>query len=158
MHVFCLTRGPTHSWRNGDAQCCQLSNTADPFSDLFPFKKAPKPYLVSENRRYCCVSNRSCCPSAHTPLSRSLSVRQLGSARTHLSLALSLCICSVSVQHAAEMSSALIQLNTDINNYVACFSNFTCKYSQNHSTAIVFILCAFDFIRRRLDYQDFCAD
>ncbi len=30
-----------------------------------------------------------------------------------------------------------------------------CKYSRNHSTAIVFIVCVFDFIRRRLDYQDF---
>ncbi len=47
--IFCLTRGPTRSWRNGDAQCCQLSNIADPFSN-FPFKKALKPYLVSENR------------------------------------------------------------------------------------------------------------
>ncbi len=38
------------------------------------------------------------------------------------------------------------------------FSNFTCKYSRNHSTDVVIILCVFDFIRRRLDYQDFCAD
>ncbi len=30
-----------------------VSNIAEPFSDFFPFKKAPKPYLVSENRRYC---------------------------------------------------------------------------------------------------------
>ncbi len=29
---------------------------------------------------------------------------------------------------------------------------------KNHSTAIVFILCVFDFIRQRLDYQDLCAD
>ncbi len=29
------------------------------------------------------------------------------------------------------------------------------QYSRNHSTAIVFILCVFDFIRRQLDYQDF---
>ncbi len=36
-------RCPTRSWRNGDAQCCQLSNIADPFSDVFPFKIAPKP-------------------------------------------------------------------------------------------------------------------
>ncbi len=35
-----LTRGPTCSWRNGDAQCCQLSNIADPFSDFFPPKKS----------------------------------------------------------------------------------------------------------------------
>ncbi len=48
--IFCLTRGPTRSWRNGDAQCCQLSNIADAFKNFFPFKKALKPYLVSENR------------------------------------------------------------------------------------------------------------
>ncbi len=36
-------------------------------ANFFPFKKAPKPYLVSENRV-------SCCPSAHTPLSLSLSL------------------------------------------------------------------------------------
>ncbi len=90
MRIFCLTRGPTRSWRNGDAQCCQVSNIADPFSDFFPFKKAPKSYLVSENR---CTSARSCFPSAHT----------------HISL--SLCVCSVSVQRAADKCSALIQLN-----------------------------------------------
>ncbi len=49
----------------------------------------------------------------------------------------------------------LIQLNTDI---VACFSNFTCKYNQNHITATVIILCVFYLIRQRLDYKDFCAD
>ncbi len=95
MRIFCLTRGPTRSWRNGDAQCCQVSNIADPFSDFFPFKKAPKSYLVSENRWYCRTSARSCFPSAHT----------------HISLSLSLCVCSVSVQRAADKCSALIQLN-----------------------------------------------
>ncbi len=92
--IFCLTRGSTHSWRNGDAQCCQLSNSADPFSDFFPFKKPSKPNLVSENLRY--GRARSCSPSA----------------RTHLSLSLPLCVCSVSVQRVAERSNALIQLNT----------------------------------------------
>ncbi len=28
------------------------------FSDFFPFKKAPKPYLVSDNRWYCRASER----------------------------------------------------------------------------------------------------
>ncbi len=36
--IFSLTRGPTRSWRNGDAQCCQLSNIADLF--FFPSKSA----------------------------------------------------------------------------------------------------------------------
>ncbi len=46
---------------------------------FFPSKKHPN--LVSENHRYCRASARSCSPSA----------------RTHLSLALSLCVCSVSL-------------------------------------------------------------
>ncbi len=50
---------------------------------------------------------------------------------------------------------SLIKLNTDI---VACFSNFTFKYSQNHSTYIVIILWVFYLIRQRLDYKDCCAD
>ncbi len=43
--------------------------------------------------------------SAHTPLSRSLSVRQLSSARTHLSLALSLCVSSVQRAHTSLLLS-----------------------------------------------------
>ncbi len=120
-----MTRDLIHSWRNGDAQCCQLSDIADPFSDFFPFKKAPKPYFVSENRRYCHVSARSCCTStcAHTSLSASaqFSERWRGAV--------------LSVKHRYVL--------------ICCFSNFTCKYSRNHSTAIVFILCVFDLIRRR---------
>ncbi len=38
--IFCLTRGPTRSWRNWDAHCCQPSNIADPFSDFFPIHKS----------------------------------------------------------------------------------------------------------------------
>ncbi len=66
-----MTRGSTCSWRNGDAQCCQLSNSADPFSDFFPFKKTSKPNLVSEIRQYgeVLLSQR-----AHKPLSLSLSL------------------------------------------------------------------------------------
>ncbi len=51
--VFCWTCGTTRSWRNGDAQGCQLSNIAYTFSDFFPFKLVAKPYLVSEIRWYC---------------------------------------------------------------------------------------------------------
>ncbi len=39
MRIFCLTRGPTHSWINRDAQCCQLSNIADPVSEFSNKKK-----------------------------------------------------------------------------------------------------------------------
>ncbi len=65
--IFCLTRGLACRWRNGDPLCCHHSNIADPFSDFFPFKKTPKPYLVSENCRYCHTSVRSCFPSTRPP-------------------------------------------------------------------------------------------
>ncbi len=38
--IFCLTHGLTCSWRNGDAQCCQLSNITDPFSNFFSLQKS----------------------------------------------------------------------------------------------------------------------
>ncbi len=56
----------------------------------------------------------------------------------------------------AEKSSALIQLNTDI---MLLASLILHDASIAEITAqLVFILCVFDFIRRRLDYLDFCAD
>ncbi len=116
QQVFSVwTRGPTHSLRNGDAQCCQLSNSADPFSDLFPFKKAPKPLLVSENRRYCrtslafpaCALNFiSLSLSLYLYLSPSVCSVSVHHAHTHISLAL--CICSVlfsARQRRAELNS-----------------------------------------------------
>ncbi len=78
-----------------------LATLQTPFA-IFPPKKVPKPYLVSENRRYCCTSTRSCFPSTRTHLSLSLSLclsaQFLFSTRTHISL--SLHVCSVSVQRA----------------------------------------------------------
>ncbi len=67
-----------------EMQCCQLSNIADPFSDVFPSKKRPN--LVYENHRYCRANARYCSPSARTHLSVSLSLRLICSARTHLSV------------------------------------------------------------------------
>ncbi len=83
-----------------------------PLATIFPLKKRPN--LVSENRRYCRASARSCSPSARTHLSLSLSAQFLFSACTHLSLSaqflfsacthlsLSLCVCSVSLQRGRE--------------------------------------------------------
>ncbi len=64
----------------------------------------------------------------------------------HAYLSLSLCVCSV--QRAVKTQ-------------ICCFSNFTCKYSRNHSTAIVFILCVAYLILSddgTIINQDFCAD
>ncbi len=78
-----------------------LATVQTALATFFPFKKGPKPYLVSENCQYC--PTRSCFPFlTRTHLSPSLSVCLLSfcsaHAHTSLSLSLSLCICSVSVQ------------------------------------------------------------
>ncbi len=127
--IFCLTRGPTRSWSNGDAQCCQLSNIADPFSDFFSLQKKHR-NLVSENHWYCRASARSCSPSAHThtslslslcasalfstrtplslsPLSLSLCASALFSTRTPLSLSLSLSLCVSALFSGAHLSLSL---------------------------------------------------
>ncbi len=83
-----------------------LATLQTPLATFFPSKKRPN--LVSENHRYCARARGSCSPSTRT---HSLSLSPLSPL---ISLSLSLCVCSVSVQRAAERSSALIQLNTDI--------------------------------------------
>ncbi len=91
----------------------------------------------------------SACACTHTSLSLTLC-----SARAHTHLSLSphlLSFCSAR-QRRAELNSVKHGYHVD------CFSNFTCKYNQNHSTAIVIILWVFYLFRQRLDYKDFCAD
>ncbi len=113
-------------------QCCQLSNIADPFSDLF-FPSKKRPNLVSENHWYCRASARllSCSSQrAHTPLSlslRLLSARQREEQRFN------------SVKHRYYVASLILHASI----------------SRNHSTANCLYLCVFDFIRRRCDYHDF---
>ncbi len=129
--------------RNGEMEMDSVANLAalqTPLAAFFRFKKAPKPYLVFENRGYCRTSARSCFPSAHTHTSLSL----------FLSLHL-LSFCSARGREEQHFHSGKHRY------YVAC-SNLTCKHSQNHSIAIVIILCVFNFIKRQLGYQDFCAD
>ncbi len=92
---------------------------------------------ISPSRCICSVSVQH----AHTHLSLSASAQFLFSTRTHTSLSLHL-LSFCSVRGREEQS--LIQLNRYY--VVACFSNFTCKYSQNHSTAIVIILWVFYLI------------
>ncbi len=135
--IFSLTRDLTRSWGKGYAQCCQFSNIADPFSKHFPSKKRSNLIFVSENRRYWCA--RSCCPSPCTPLSLSLS----------LSLSLPAQVlfsewrrgAALSVKHRYDVASLIIH---------AGIAEITAYLSS--------ILCVFDFIKRLLDYQDFCAD
>ncbi len=56
-----------------------LATLQTPLATFFPSKKRPN--LVSENRRYCCASARSCSPSARTHLSLSVSAQFLFSDR-----------------------------------------------------------------------------
>ncbi len=67
-----------------------LATLQTPLATFFPSKKRPN--LVSENHRYWRANARSCSPSAraHTPLSLYLSASALFSARTPLSLSISL--------------------------------------------------------------------
>ncbi len=127
-----------------------LATLQTPLATFFPLKKAPKPYLVSENHRYCRTSMRSCFPSTctHLSLSLRLSAQFLFSRRTHISLSLTL---SASAQFLFSARQRREKLNSVKHRYyVICCSNFTCKYSQNHSTAIVIILWVFYLIRHRL--------
>ncbi len=99
-----LPRGLTRSWRNGDAQCCQLSNIADPFCNFSPQKSAQAVFSLWESPVLLHEHEVLLSQHAHTPLSLSLSLslclsaQFLFSTRTHISL--SLHVCSVSVQRA----------------------------------------------------------
>ncbi len=75
-------------------------------------------YTYNASEADCRASARSLFPSARTPLSLSLSL-------------------SLSALFSERLKGAALSVKTQI----CCFSNFTCKYSRNHSTAMVFILC-----------------
>ncbi len=83
------------------------------------------------------VTKRFCSARAHTSLSLSLSLAR----SLHL-----FSFCSAHSREKQRFNSVKHRY------YFACISNFTwCKNSRNH----IHILCVFDFIKRRLVYQDF---
>ncbi len=116
-HIFCLTHGTTRSWRNGDAQCCQLSNSADRFSDFFSLQKSAQTLF---SLRELSVLPREVLLSffnTHTPLSVSLS----------------LSVCSVSVQrmHTPASAQFLFSACTHISLALSEFAQFlfsTCTH------------------------------
>ncbi len=58
----------------GEMEMHSVANLAalqTPLATFFPSKKCPN-HFISENRRYCCMSAKSCCPSARTQFSLSL--------------------------------------------------------------------------------------
>ncbi len=91
-----------------------LGTLQTPLATFFPSKKAPN--LVLRITDTAAPARGLALPARAHTLSLSLSLRLLCSARAHLSLSfsLSLSLSSASAQRAAERSSALIQLNTDI--------------------------------------------
>ncbi len=116
---------------------------------FFPFKKASKPYLVWESPstaawvRGLAFTART---HTHTPLSLSLSLSFSASVQFLFS-----------AQQPAKKSSALIQLNIDII-LLASLILHDASRAEITAQAIVIILCVFDFIKLRLNYQGFCAD
>ncbi len=86
LGFLCLARGShlSRGFEGGENTVYSLSPPA--IANYFP-KKAPKPYLVSENRQYCRASARSwsvlsfCSACARTSLSLSASAQFLFSAR-----------------------------------------------------------------------------
>ncbi len=73
---------------------------------------------------------------------------------TFFSLSLFLSVCVSSVQRAAAEEQHF-QLNTNI----MLIASLILHASNAEITAqLLSLLCVFDFIRRRLDYQDFCSD
>ncbi len=107
----------------------------------FPYKKAPKPYLVSENHRSCRA--RSCFPSTRTHISLSLllSAQFLFSTRTHLSLSLSPRVCSVSVQRTRTHLSLSLSLS---------LSPSVCSVSVQHAhTHLSLRVCSVSVQRMR---------
>ncbi len=96
-----------------------------------------------------------CSARAHTSLSLSPCLLSFCSVRAHTSLSLSLSLSlSASAQFLFSARQRRAELNSVKQILVACFSNFTCKYSKNHSTAIVIILWVFYLTRQRLNYKD----
>ncbi len=139
-----LTRGPTRSWRNGGAQCCQLSNIADPFRDLFPFKKAPKPSFWRSLHTESPVLPREVLLSqrAHTP-PLSLSLRLLsfslasGRDEQHFNSVKHIYYVASLILHAsiAEITAQLLSLS-----YVYLISS--------DDGAIIMIFCADEHLGR----------
>ncbi len=136
-----LSRGPTLSWRNGDAQCCQLSNIADPFSAQTSFWES----LVLPRERKVFLSQR-----AHTPLSLSLSASAPFSARTSLSFSLSLRLLSArqreeqrfnSVKHRYYVASLLLHASiAEITAQLLSLS-YVCLISSDDGAIIMIFLC-----------------
>ncbi len=104
-HIFCLTRGPTRSWRNGDAKCCQLSDFADPFSAPPP----PPPFKKVHSNKSLDFA-QTLFSFWYSPVQlRKVKVEVLLSQRAHLSLSLSLSLslCASALFSARQRGAAL---------------------------------------------------
>ncbi len=117
--IFCLTRGPMCSWRNGNAvlptweQCRHLWG-------LFSLQKSNQTLFTlriagtaARGLAFPACTHARTRAHTHTHISLRLSAQFLFSARTSLSLSLSLHLLSFCSARGREKRS-LIQLNTDI--------------------------------------------
>ncbi len=121
-----------------------LATLQTPLATLFPPQKSAQTLF---SLRESPVLTQECevmlSQHAHTPLSLSLRLLSFCSARAHTSLSLSasaLFLFStrthISLSASAQFLFSVRQRRAELNSvkhryYVACFSNFTCKYSQN---------------------------
>ncbi len=140
-----------------EMQCCQLCNIADPFSNFFTFKKAPKRYLVSENSAMSCFPNM-CTPPAlalslslslalllSLSLSLSLSLALSRSRSRSLSLSLSLSASALfsELRREAALYVASLILHASIAEITAQLSSLSCVYLiSSDDGSIIRIFCA----------------
>ncbi len=149
QRVFPVWPWHNRSWRNGDGQCCQLSNIADPFRRSFSLKKAPKPSLW-ESTRYWPRNARYCSPSARA---HTLSSLRLFSAHTLsvslLSLSLRL-ICTArgrerkrrfnSVKHRYYVASLILHASIAESQHSYCLY-LMCIWFHQTTVRLSWFLC-----------------
>ncbi len=158
----CLTCGPTRSWRNGDAQCCQLSNIADPFSEFFSLKKK-HPNLISFLRPTGTAA-RARGLALPPPLSLSLSVcvsapfRACGDEQHWYYVASQIFFCNVTYDQVWWPILWIGVFYMQVFKYLYIKKSSILHASITEITAQLLSLCVFDFIRQWCDYQDFCSD
>ncbi len=86
--VWPVARPVVGIWRNGYAQCCQLSNIADPFSDFFSLQKSTQTLFSFWESLVLPHEREVLRHSAHTTFPLSLCVSSVQRAHTSLSLSL----------------------------------------------------------------------
>ncbi len=107
-----------------------LATVQTALATFFPFKKAPKPYLVSENCQYCPA--RSCFPFlTRTHLSPSLCSVSVQRMHTHLSLSISLSLHLLSFCSAHAHTSLSLSLSLHLLSFCSAHAHTSLSLSLN---------------------------